>query len=861
VNAIRRLPIRVAPLPGEAIDSWLEAIAHRYDITWSQFRIALGGALKGVGYPDTWVRRLTEAQVASISAATDIDCAAIREMTLADLPGIVVGIDPGTGRTASHYPWRHVHASRYCPSCLSANGGRWSLAWRTVWSFACLTHRCLLASECPQCAGAPRRKINYALVPEPTRCAATVDASSPSAVARCEADLTLAPVIYLDLGHPFLVAQAAINDVVVDGTTDFGIYRGSSCRPQQVLADVRELGQYFLNDCDPSRLETLIPKAMVAQLPAEPALRAPGGRLRDRASPAISTAVAVTAAMSILGQPDMSSAAEILRSVWPSGDRHALFNRIASTGNGGKTSARLRGAHLTSLAPELGASDQLRCEIGSAVPRYPVGGFADAQRLAPRIPTLLWPQWSLRFAGPRDTQRKLRPALSVALLLIGNHLTAARAADLLASPLSGVAVNFALYGVRHTDHWPDMREALYRLHRYLRRCPPPIDYARRRQLDYTALLPEPEWQAICRSTGTRPEGLSTARNYLFERLSATYRIAAPIAKADENSYQALLRFPARLTPDLQRALTEYSLRFLAGRGIAGEPDYWHPPVALLDDLQLPNPGIGGIDLSHLHHLIRRRGLALGRAADQLGTTVDIVRAALEEEPAPRLPRQPARRPVTVARPGPAYQKASATLTLQQFTRLYITERRPLKDLAAMCGVCRPTVAQLARDYGITLRRPGEWRTIFVDPTWLHEQLVTQGRSLGELASECGLSATTLSASAHAHNIPVRALSRHSATNLAADEKVPKILIPALATQGGWERLQRLPTIAEYSSFPAAAVGLGCHRSTLGVQVRAIERDLAGAVLARATGEKPQRLTRLGIGVVAAVKRLDALGGP
>jgi hypothetical protein len=158
--------MRVAPLPGEAIDSWLEAVARRYDSTWSQLQLALGGVLKGANYPDTWVRRLTDAQVLAISAATEIDCAAIREMTLGDLPAIVVGIDPGTGHSASLFPWRHLHASRYCPSCLAANGGRWSLTWRTVWSFACLTHECLLASECPQCAGAPRRKIAHDLVPQ-----------------------------------------------------------------------------------------------------------------------------------------------------------------------------------------------------------------------------------------------------------------------------------------------------------------------------------------------------------------------------------------------------------------------------------------------------------------------------------------------------------------------------------------------------------------------------------------------------------------------------------------------------------------------------------------------------------------------
>ncbi|MGO9154453.1 TniQ family protein [Mycobacterium sp.] len=859
MSAIRRLPIRVAPLPGEAIDSWIEAIAHRYDSTWSQLQLALGGALKGAEYPDTWVRRLTDAQVAKISAATEIDGAAIREMTLADLPGIVVGIDPGKGHPVSQFPWRHLHASRYCPSCLADNGGRWSLGWRTVWSFACLTHECLLASECPRCAGAPRRRIVSDVVPQPARCAAPLNAGSLHPVAWCGADLTLAPVVHLDHGHPFLVAQATINDVIDNGTVDFGIYRGSSYRRQQVLMDVRELGQYFLNDRDATILTTLVPKSLVAQLPSGCAARSARGRLVDRASPAISTAVAVTAALGVVGQPDIASAAEVLRSVRSAGHGHALCSRITTTNNrSGQTSARLRGAHIVSQAPELGASEQLRARVGTPIACPPVGGIADAQRMATCIPTLLWPQWSVRFAGPRQTQRTLRPALSVAMLLIGNHLKIAQAASLLASPLSAAAVNGGLYQVKHSEHWPDMREALYRLHRYLRRCAPPIDYARRRQLDYTALLPEPEWKAICRSTGTRPEGLSTARRYLLERLSATFAFAGPMTKADQDGYVMLQRFPARLTPDLSVELAEYSLRFLAGQGITGEPDSWSPPVALLNDLHLPNRGVEDVDISCLHHLIRHRGVLLGRAADELGTTVDIVRAALEQDPAARLPRPPARRPLTRAHP--VYQTASEILTPQRFTQLYVTDGRSLKDIAALCGVSRQTVTQLARDYGITLRRSPQRHAVIVDPTWLHDQQVTEGRSPYDLSKECGLSRSTLSKWARSNEVSVGASSLHSAA-APAHKKIPKILLSTLATPGGWERLQQLPAIAEHPSYPAAAVRLKASPSTIGVWVRAIERDLGGAVLVRAHDKQPQRLTRLGARVITAVKRLDALGGP
>src|SRR5205085_8270032 len=51
---------------------------------------------------------------------------------------------------------RPMVASRWCPSCLHENGGRWLAAWRLPWYLACPTHRTLLASGCPACGGTQR---------------------------------------------------------------------------------------------------------------------------------------------------------------------------------------------------------------------------------------------------------------------------------------------------------------------------------------------------------------------------------------------------------------------------------------------------------------------------------------------------------------------------------------------------------------------------------------------------------------------------------------------------------------------------------------------------------------------------------
>ena len=134
------------------------------------------------------------------------------------------------------------------------------------------------------------------------------------------------------------------------------------------------------------------------------------------------------------------------------------------------------------------------------------------------------------------------------------------------------------------------------------------------------------------------------------------------------------------------------------------------------------------------------------------------------------------------------------------------------------------------------------------------------RSLSQISRGCGVSSAFIVNLAHQHGVPVQGPSRCSTTALSANKGIPRILIPALATQGGWERLQRLPAIAQCESLTAETV-VGARHAVLGVQVSLIERDLGGLVLARATKYTPHRLTPLGKKVVAAVQTLQARGGP
>ena len=168
-------------------------------------------------------------------------------------------------------------------------------------------------------------------------------------------------------------------------------------------------------------------------------------------------------------------------------------------------------------------------------------------------------------------------------------------------------------------------------------------------------------------------------------------------------------------------------------------------MELLDGLGLPGVGTGTIDINELHRLVnlQRHGrLSLSAILQRLGITAEVFRQACEEHPTPRDPRKPPTPTVTVPPPGPAYQKASSVLTPQRLLDLYETEGRSLCEIGEVVVVCKQTIAELARDYGITIKRNGRGKYA-VDPDWLLDQHVNKGRSLSQISRECGVSVAFL----------------------------------------------------------------------------------------------------------------------
>lgn len=859
MNTVRTLPIRVAPLPGESIDSWLEAIAHRSETAWGDLLTAVA-----LTSPDnrsnTWIVQLDDAEAAALGAAAGTAPAVVHAMTLSHYANRAVAIDVANGRFLRTFPWGRARGSRYCPHCLADNGGRWQLAWRLGWAFACTQHRCLLADVCPTCHGAQRHRTHITTaIPRPGSCANPAIGQTGSAPARCGTKLADASVVRFDDDHPLLAAQRTVYDVIERGVGAFGVYVTAPQPRRTVLADIRAVAGRILAYAAPEELAQAVPVDLLSAYRTVPAHPSPRfGRLYAEDKPGLAAparaetaAVGVVAAMGILGARDIDSAGDEMRWLVTGARMQGLAVSATTLGRGSGKSDTLYAVQLSALAPLLAPGDQLRYRIGTSMPRRPTRERARLDRLARRTPTMLWPAWSLRLATAECNQKQLRPALSTALLFVETRVRLREAAGLLACPLHEQSVLAVLRKLSRSQHWDHIRQALTCLADYLAATDTLIDYQRRRQLDYTELLSPAEWARICRDTDTAGGTAARAKNvrfYLFERLSGMpAAVAAPGTVGNDEALKRAADFPRHLTPELNKALHDHASDFLRKKGVTDEPAFWHPPTALMDSFTLPSPDPAALAIPVLHSMIRRRRLTLSAAASQLDTTLDDVRYVLESHPAPAnvtTPRRPQTRLV--------YGAAKTMLPREKLIQLYEGEGRSLRDIAASIGVSRQTIGRLATEYNIALREAHRQPTYDIDATWLYEQYVTKHRSLDDLAAECGMSVANMARWARVHCIPVRRLSRYTPHELAADTGIPPILRPALSGVGGWERLQRFAEASRYRTLQAAAQDLGLNQFTLVDQVNRIERDLGRPILVRANAGRPMQLTPVGFQVVAAI---------
>ncbi|WP_158072114.1 TniQ family protein [Streptomyces sp. CB01580] len=443
---MRTLPIRLAPQPGEALDSWWEATAHRLGTNTIDVLTSIGLLPRDACQPtqsgvlSRLVTLLDADQAATIAWSAGLTPVQAHAMTLARYDGQAHVIDTHRRRVEARHVWGRARGSRYCPACLAESGGRWRLSWRLGWSFACLDHHLLLVDACPRCRRTPRHiAVTTRLPLAPGHCHSPSENDAPPA--RCGQPLAEVPALTLAAQGPVLAAQTLIEEVISCGQAAFGIYQDYPQPSLALFGDLRALACILLRRV-PDRLAGFVPPEILAlhQQPP-PAVRRsfdpveetrPGRLAPQRAATA---ALAVSATLHVLGHGDVHQAGAALRHLISDADGSIPLKPDLHWRH---TSPLFEAVCIATLAPRLKGVDQLRYRTLDRLPSRP--GRSAKIRVAERAgktPTQLWPAWSARLS-PADgaLSRTIRPALSCYLLLIGGTRSFSSASRLLRAPVT-----------------------------------------------------------------------------------------------------------------------------------------------------------------------------------------------------------------------------------------------------------------------------------------------------------------------------------------------------------------------------------------------------------------------------------------
>jgi hypothetical protein len=120
---IRSLPLRLQPIEGEAIDSYIEAYAARIGATFTEFEDAVGLERIPNSERRGWLVQLGGNELTSLAAATGLLADRFPRMTLSHFDGRAVRVDSSQRCLTYGVPWGYARASRFCPECLADTGG------------------------------------------------------------------------------------------------------------------------------------------------------------------------------------------------------------------------------------------------------------------------------------------------------------------------------------------------------------------------------------------------------------------------------------------------------------------------------------------------------------------------------------------------------------------------------------------------------------------------------------------------------------------------------------------------------------------------------------------------------------------
>ncbi|MFD9813159.1 TniQ family protein [Streptomyces sp. NPDC059080] len=855
-SAQRTLPIRLEPLPGEPLDSWLEALAHRSMVDVREILVALGLHHRHRGaIPDhTLFLRPEEAEQAATASGVPVN--RLHTMTLRqyDQHAVLLHIER---RSVIRMQLWGRSGSRYCPECLIERDGRWLLRWRLPWTFACTRHRLLLAHECPACGHRPRhgRITLYRDVP-PSQCSTPLQRSGPF----CRTDLTRTPAVQVAEDNPVLAAQEWINGLLAK------VENSETGQPEPELRDtfegLRALAAWTLRRAASGDFHSYGEHI-------EQAAREHQGDGQFAPNSAAVAAGSLTRATELLRHPLSEHSVAVVRELLDRDDKAIeLMPPVEVHKRWRRHSPDLQRMIWRAMDTKLSTVERLRYRSCSPHAGPPRGDAVIAER-SRHIPQFLWRSWTVRLlpeAGRRSI--RFRSALSVALLLPGWSL---RRFDPLIKML-------------HDQEYPDVHYTLAKLTRshpaalpvlcsladYLDEGLCPIDYERRRTTVGTDLLPTETWLRICTDTDTPPGGEARAllmRRYLYQRVTGNHHRQAPGSLGIKTPAQEamLASVPFALARRLLKALDEHALSYLHSKGIDGEPLVWEPPARLGQGLPLSQEFNEDL-VSQAHRMICDEGARPALAAERLDVPLDYLRFLFETQP-PLTP-PPARSRTTTKRreSAPPRSRLAAAksrrrshdeLTEEFLRRAYLSDRKSIKQISAETRLPRARVRErLEQTEVLALRHP---HRVPLDEQWLREQYLHHRRSIATIAAELGLSATELGRRAKTFGIEMRPPTQRQGTAPAELAAVPSILRPALSTRTGWNRLHRFQQAVTYRTISEAATNLGFRQAVLSLQIRRLETDLGFQLHTRPHRGESLQVTADGQAVLDALTIVQSAG--
>jgi hypothetical protein len=450
-----------------------------------------------------------------------------------------------------------------------------------------------------------------------------------------------APVVALGTEHPAMAVQRDILSILAAGSISKGAYANYPVSVEVFFRDVAALGQRILRYAEPVDLRTRLPDDLwgdIAPLTGREARRgsSPAWAITNHSSATVATAAACLAVPILLGDSP-SAAGEQMRWLVASMRRRGLTVSASNVGWGRNVSDALVGVQLASLRAYLGPVDQLR-HRGCAM--RPADRSA-ATSVSRSLPALIWPRCAFRFETDGVGFDQLRAALSVAVMLVGSRIPMPAACAVLGSTTHERAVSRVLQRLRARADWEPCMATVIALRDELE-AGAPIDYARRRTLDYADLLPPDRWHAICRDLDF-PMGRSTRarlhRCWLYERLTGSPAVGLAPGRGDPRFRALLADLPRTLSPTLAVELENVGYEFLAQKGVRDEPLTWCPDMTawsagLVNDDYAR--ALASIDVIHRHVADY---ISLGAIAEQTGTTIAMIREVLVACPTRRARRR------------------------------------------------------------------------------------------------------------------------------------------------------------------------------------------------------------------------------